>query len=379
MGHFDIIMVIFTLLVLVLSLCGSRYLAAGQIRRMIFAAIMLFDGGTVGFVLSNGWWGHLFTTSLIVSGIVIVITTQLIICVMVFLALLVRWCWRRMLQVPVDVSRRRLLKHAAVYPALAGGLSLYGGVYERSHTVERSYTIPVRAAGSMAGYRLAQISDIHLGLFFTTDDLRELLERTAAAGPDMLVITGDLFDDVSQNPTAARMLDDYVDRFRDGIWYCLGNHEYYRGLTEIRHLLAQTRVHALYNSAEQVPGQDFWVAGVAYAFARGETAFRQERQEYLTEALQEVPDTGRTLLLAHHPEFIDDAAGVGIPLTLTGHTHGGQFGLFGVPLLPGFKYTRGMVHIGSSYGYVHSGNGSWFPMRIGCPPEIAYFTLAEGE
>ena len=130
---------------------------------------------------------------------------------------------------------------------------------------------------------------------------------------------------------------------------------------------------------EQVPGQDFWVAGVAYAFARGETAFRQERQEYLTEALQEVPDTGRTLLLAHHPEFIDDAAGVGIPLTLTGHTHGGQFGLFGMPLLPGFKYTRGMVHIGSSYGYVHSGNGSWFPMRIGCPPEIAYFTLAEGE
>ena len=79
MGHFDIIMVIFTLLVLALSLGGIRYLAAGQIRRMIFAAIMLFDGGTVGFVLSNGWWGHLFTTSLIVSGIVIVITTQLII------------------------------------------------------------------------------------------------------------------------------------------------------------------------------------------------------------------------------------------------------------------------------------------------------------
>ena len=83
----------------------------------------------------------------------------------------------------------------------------------------------------------------------------------------------------------------------------------------------------------------------------------------------------KTILLAHHPEFIDNAAALGIPLTLTGHTHGSQFGIFGWPLFPVFKYTRGMVKLGSSYGYVHSGNGSWFPFRFGCPPEIAYFIL----
>lgn len=81
------------------------------------------------------------------------------------------------------------------------------------------------------------------------------------------------------------------------------------------------------------------------------------------------------MLLAHHPEFIDDGAAHGAALTLTGHTHGCQFGVLGLPLLPLFKYTRGLVHTGGHTGYVHSGNGSWFPCRIGCPPEIAYFTL----
>jgi ser/thr protein phosphatase len=64
-----------------------------------------------------------------------------------------------------------------------------------------------------------------------------------------------------------------------------------------------------------------------------------------------------------------------VPLTLTGHTHGSQFGFLGLPLFPVFKYTRGMVRIGDNYGYVHVGNGSWFPLRIGCPPEIAFFRL----
>ena len=80
-------------------------------------------------------------------------------------------------------------------------------------------------------------------------------------------------------------------------------------------------------------------------------------------------------MLAHHPEFIDDGAERNFALTLTGHTHGSQIGIFGVPLLPVFKYTRGVVKIGDSFGYVHVGNGSWFPFRLGCPPEIAYFTL----
>ena len=377
MKVFGIILAGIVLLVLLLSCWCSRYLARGRARAIICGGLVLFDVGTAGFLIGNDRLVQRTagTISAAAAGDIILFMAQLIACVLILLAVLGRWGWRRMMRVPVDASRRRLLKQAAVWPAMATGLSLYGGLYERRHTVERSYTIPLGGNGAVRGWRLAQISDIHLGPFFSVEELQALLEQAAAGEPDMLVITGDLFDDVAQNPAAAELLDCYVDRFPDGIWYCLGNHEYYRGSAQIRRLLAQTRVHALYNGAEQVQGREFWVAGVEYAFANGKEAFRQERHEFLNRALAAVPDPKRTLLLAHHPEFIDDAAEAGIPLTLTGHTHGSQFGLLGVPLFPVFKYTRGLVHIGASYGYVHSGNGSWFPMRIGCPPEIAYFTF----
>ena len=103
--------------------------------------------------------------------------------------------------------------------------------------------------------------------------------------------------------------------------------------------------------------------------------FEAQRKNYMQQAMKNLPADVPAILLAHHPECIDDGAANDIALTLTGHTHGSQFGFLGQPLFPVFKYTRGIVKIGDSYGYVHRGNGSWFPFRLGCPPEIAYFTL----
>ena len=107
--------------------------------------------------------------------------------------------------------------------------------------------------------------------------------------------------------------------------------------------------------------------------------FAEARKNFVDRAIEGVPDDAIKILLAHHPEFIDDGAERNFPLTLTGHTHGSQFGIFGVPLFPVFKYTRGIVKHGDSIGYVHVGNGSWFPFRLGCPPEIAYFILRSKE
>jgi cytidyltransferase-like protein len=105
----------------------------------------------------------------------------------------------------------------------------------------------------------------------------------------------------------------------------------------------------------------------------------EQRLEAVRKAVKDIPqeELVNTILLAHHPEYIDNGAELGIPLTLTGHTHGGQVGIFGLPLIPVYKYNRGFVKLGASLGYVHSGNGSWLPLRIGCPPEIAYFRLVD--
>ena len=350
-----------------------RYLLAGRKLRYARLTILAIDLVAIGwFVMHAVRYHQISGNAVFLELIVSFILAQLIGSVFVMLAVIIRCLWRRMMAVPVDKSRRRLLRKAAVYPAAATGLSLYGSFVERDSLVERSYDIPVHHLVE-DGYRIAQLSDIHLGSFFSVADLETLLQHAAAAKPNLLAITGDLFDDNAQNHQAARLLDRYVDAFPDGIWYCLGNHEHFRGVTAILEDLAKTRVQVLVNESRQVPSRSIFLAGVDYPMDRSN--FTELSKEYMEEAMEKLPAGAPTVLLAHHPDFIDLSAERAIALTLSGHTHGSQFGIFGLPLFPVFKYTRGMVQIGESYGYVHCGNGSWFPCRIGCPPEIAYFNL----
>jgi len=282
-------------------------------------------------------------------------------------------------KIPVDKNKRRFLKGAALYPAAMIGGSAYGYHYERKQQVKRYYDIKFPAGTGLSGLTLAQISDVHLGKFFSLDDLRRLLARVAEDEPDMLVITGDLFDDVNMNPKAAQVLDEAVDLFPKGIYFAIGNHEYYRNWGRTASFLKNTRVHMLIGRAEKAAGTNLWLAGAEYSFARDDESFMQEKEALTQKAVKEIPESElkQTILLAHHPEFIDDGVKLGIPLILTGHTHGGQFGIFGLPVIPAYKYNRGLVEVANSIGYVHSGNGSWLPIRIGCPPEIAYFRIVE--
>lgn len=286
-------------------------------------------------------------------------------------ALLTYVVYRR---VPVDENKRRVLKGAALYPLVLAGSSAYGYCYERKHQVKRYYDVTLPAG---AGLTVAQISDVHLGTFFSVEDLRGLLQLVAEDKPDILVITGDLFDDVTLNPAAVQVVEEAVDLFPKGIYFCIGNHEHYRNWAHTEELLKKTRVCMLIGRADKVPGTDLWLAGAEYTFARDDESFQQEKEALTKKAIKNIPtaELSQTILLAHHPEYIDDGAALGIPLTLTGHTHGCQLGLFGLAVIPMYKYNRGMVKNGNSIGYVHCGNGSWLPLRVGCPPEIAYFRL----
>lgn len=280
-------------------------------------------------------------------------------------------------KIPVDKNKRRFLKAASLYPAAMVGGSCYGYYYERRQQVKRYYDVKFPQAPELAGLTVAQISDVHLGRFFSVDDLRQLLQLAAADKPDILTVTGDLFDNLQMNPAAVQALDKAVDLFPKGIYFCLGNHEIYRDWGRTRSLLQETRVHILEGRAEKVPGTNLWLAGAEYSFARDDESFMAEKAALTRKAVRDIPEDelSHTILLAHHPEFIDDGAALGIPLTLTGHTHGGQFGIWGQPLIAAYKYNRGLIRLGDKLGYVHCGNGSWLPVRVGCPPEIAYFWL----
>ena len=373
---------IFLLVVLAclgLSVFFLRYLAAGRVLLAARIGVVVFEIAGVGglFYLfsthtTDGWAG------LLTLPIILFLVGQLLTLAFVMLAVLLRFVWRRTCDVPYSAERRRVLKNAALYPAAGFLLSSYGAFIERKSMVRHDYVIPVRNLPPEAdGMVIAQISDVHLGTFFSVEDFDALLTETAAGGADLLAVTGDVFDDEPLNARAAEVLAAHVGDFPDGIWYCIGNHEYYHGGRPIVDRMAgEGRVHVVLNSAARVAGRGtLYIAGVDYPFARGD-AFDPQKKAYFAAAMADVPANSVTVLLAHHPELIDDAAAHGsVPLTLTGHTHGSQFGILGLPLFPVFKYTRGMVRIGDSYGYVHTGNGSWFPLRIGCPPEIAYFRL----
>ena len=374
--------VIFLLVVLAclgLAVFFLRYLAEGRCLLAVRICVVLLELAGVGglFYLfrthtTDGWAG------LLTLPIILFLVAQLLTLAFVILAVFLRFIWRKTRGVPYSAARRRVLKNAALYPAAGFLLSSYGAFIERKHTVRRDYVIPVRNLPPEAdGMVIAQISDVHLGTYFSVEEFDALLVEVARGGADLLAVTGDIFDDEPLNEAAAEVLAAHAGEWSDGIWYCIGNHEYYRNARPlVDRMQREGRVHVVRNSAAQVAGRGaLWIAGTDYPFARGE-AFAPQKAEFFAAAMQEVPAEAVTVLLAHHPEFIDDAAAHGgVPLTLTGHTHGSQFGILGQPLFPVFKYTRGMVRIGENYGYVHTGNGSWFPLRIGCPPEVAYFRL----
>lgn len=366
---------------LVLICWAVSYIWRGRWRWGVTALLLLIDGAALaGFVLGGrhpAWhladWTYLGPTLQVLT---VLFTAQVLLVAGVFIAVVVRWLYRRWRRpVAFDASRRRLLQKAAFYPAVALGAGLYGEGIERRQLAVRRYAIHVAGLPTqLAGLRIAQLSDVHLGMFYSLADLRALLTRTAAEGADLLAVTGDLFDDNVINVQAVHILAGFTDRFPHGIWFCLGNHEHFRNLGEVLAALKTTQVHVLINRAEPVAGlAPLWLVGADYPMHR--PSFAQDKTAYADKAFAEVPEGAVSIFLAHHPEFIDDGAAHGAALTLTGHTHGSQFGFLGLPVFPVFKYTRGFVNIDGHYGYVHSGNGSWFPCRIGCPPELAIFTL----
>jgi hypothetical protein len=376
---FFIIIIVIMLVVTVLFSKMLDYICIVKYRNFIRKICLVLNGMSMAGLFVGKW----LLSDWAFAGVLLRLLSmwfmlQVLMIGIVFLIVFLRFACRKLkgTNVSIDKERRRMLKHAVVFPVAAMGVTAYGSFYESDHIEDTQNGIYIEGMdSSMEDYCIAQLSDVHLGYFFSVKKLRDILDRIAAKKPDVLVVTGDLFDDRSQNDTAAKLLDTYTDKFPQGIYFCRGNHEHMRGIEAIEAALQKTAVHELVNKnvilKEGCPA--LYLAGVEYPMEREEHESLCRR--YTAEALQEVPKNSITVLLAHHPDFIDNGIDHNVNLILTGHTHGGQFGLFGIPLIPMFKYMRGMYKNGRSYGYVNRGAGSWFPIRFGCPPEIAYFTL----
>lgn len=381
MIKFFLILVLVMTSVMALTRYLLRYCLSGDKLKIWSRRIMLLDIFSV-FIMPLGY-GVLKETVFAKYGIILVtifFMTQISFDILMLFSLAVRNIRRRIInqiEEPVDEEKRRLIKNAALIPVISLLTSLYASFYERCHTVINKITIHMdNLPKSFNGFTIAQISDVHLGPYMDLEDLRILLEEAAATKTDMLVITGDLFDNDPMNFKAINMVNEYTESFPQGIYYCYGNHEHLRGFAGIEIGLAQTKIHVLKNTNEyvEIAGEKLYFAGVDYPMDREHFADMQEI--YMDLAVKDIPENSPVILLAHHPDFFDSAVKRNVQLTLSGHTHGGQIGIMGVPIVPPvFKYMRGLYQQDKNYCYVHVGNGSWFPYRFGCPPEIAVFTL----
>ncbi|MHC1745734.1 MAG: metallophosphoesterase [Negativicutes bacterium] len=282
-----------------------------------------------------------------------------------------------------SMTRRQFLHNAlAITPLFAFGIStkgIYGA--QTDMAVQRfSLTMP-QLPPNLAGFKIGQISDIHLGPYFDLERLDTALQLLAQEEPDLVVITGDLIDDLTLLKPAIDRLNDLQTAIPYGVYFCMGNHDYFEDAELVRSELSNSRIVLLDNSIRQIiPGpQPFCLIGVDYAWAgllrRGIEVSDSKRQQYFAAAIQDVPLNSFSVLIGHHPDVLFDGFNAKIPLTLAGHTHGGQVVIGGKTFLSSYYYIRGLYSENGVYGYVSSGAGHWLPFRLGCPPEISMFTL----
>lgn len=271
---------------------------------------------------------------------------------------------------------RRMFQALGVLAFLgAAAVGMYG--ISLGAEKEEIHTVDIYIEGLPAefeGFRIAQLSDTHIGPYYDVDDLDSALEDAAEAKADFLAITGDLIDDNRFMGDVTRILKARLREYPAGAAYIWGNHEYFHDRSEVRAGIEEAKIPILENNHIRLErgGAVLYIAGVDYPWERDRAA---EVKRLTGEALDGIPEGSTVILLAHHPDFLGEGFARRVPFTMAGHTHGMQFGLFGRAVITPYVYTRGMYKDGNLTGYVSRGDGGWFPFRFGCAREIPVFVL----
>ncbi|MCP4006693.1 MAG: metallophosphoesterase [bacterium] len=226
---------------------------------------------------------------------------------------------------------------------------------------------------SFNGYRVVQISDIHIGPLLGRRFASYLVERCNALDPDLIVVTGDLVDG------AVRHLEDEVAPFADlrarqGVYFVTGNHDHYSHAASWVECVERFGFIPLRNRHVTLGEGEarFVLAGVDDH--RG--GFLDGEKEDLSAALEgRAPDIA-TLLLAHDPSTFKRASSHDVDLQLSGHTHAGQIWPFRYLVRLAIPFVAGRYRRNGSELYVNRGTGFWGPpMRLFAPAEITEITL----
>jgi predicted MPP superfamily phosphohydrolase len=283
-------------------------------------------------------------------------------------------------------ARRQFLERAAsatvAVPFVAGAYGLLWGRLNLEVTRQ-----PIRLARlprAFHGFRIAQLSDIHVGPFMSEDEIRKYVNIANSLKVDMVALTGDFVTwDAATEQAVVNALSGLKAPF--GVYGCLGNHDAWADAEDsMSALFSDCGIHILRQANVPIrSGSDsFNLMGIDFANSRNMSVGGAHMASQSLEGIEKLmaPDTAN-ILLSHNPETFPRAAELGIDLSLAGHTHGGQLALeFISPELAPTRivtpYVAGWFERPGGQLYVNRGIGTIAaPMRVGAPPEITVYEL----
>jgi uncharacterized protein len=279
-------------------------------------------------------------------------------------------------------GRRRFVKlAAAVFPATALPSGITGVADSYAPIQVPIVNLPVAGLPTqLDGLRIAHLSDLHLGYYVHLEDLEKVVDKIKVQKPDLVLITGDISDDLELLPDALQIISHLSPKY--GTYACVGNHEYYRGIMEVMRIFQSSPFPMLIN---QHINLDIAGAKITLGGADDPKTLRRDYAEFLENTIEhslgKAPSDSFKLLMCHRPEAFNYSASKGINLVLSGHTHGGQIGFGGrslfEPIFPD-KYFWGIYRRGNTTLYTSSGMGHWLPFRLGVPAEAPILVLEKG-
>ena len=274
------------------------------------------------------------------------------------------------------VDRRMFLARSTAVAAGVAAAGIVGAGVTNALGRPDLLRVPVRLRRldpAMDGFRIAVVSDIHLGPLRGRSHTERIVSMINATEPDLVAVVGDLVDGtVAELGAAAQPLQDLVSR--EGTFFVTGNHEYFvEDTAEWLNELERFGMNVLRNENTQIRrgGAGFVLAGVNDPAGGADS----EGPDY-ERALAGVSSSMPTILLAHQPVQVQQVAEKGVDLQLSGHTHGGQMWPFHYAVRLAQPTLAGLSEVNGTQLYVTRGAGFWGPpVRVGAPPDISVLTL----
>jgi len=226
---------------------------------------------------------------------------------------------------------------------------------------------------SFDGTKIVFITDIHLGPYLSFQRLSRIVDRINNIKPDLIIFGGDYVHYSSKYIEPVFIgLGKLQSKY--GSYGVLGNHDHYADAALTLKMMAK---YGIYN----IDNQSFWIRNRNDSIKIGGVGDLWEDIQLPQNTLKDLKKSNFSILVTHHPDYLEKIDTNLIDLTLSGHTHGGQITFFGLwaPILHsnyGQKYRYGLIDSGNTKSYISSGIGTVIlPLRFFCRPEIVVITL----